>query len=384
MHAALNKGLGKVKVLEVIRQGQVGGGETHLLSLVSCIDRDRFIPFVLSFTEGPMVDSLRAIGVSTYVISTEKPFAVGVWQKVKDLMVQLQVDVVHAHGTRACSNVLWAARKLSIPIIYTVHGWSFHPDQPWLVQKIRVWGERWLTKRSTINIAVSNSNKRTGEQVINGIKMTVINNGISFERFDANGVYQNIRSGLGINAKALLIVFVARFTNHKQPLVLIRAFQKIAEKLPQSHLLMVGDGDQKEEAMQMVENLMAKERIHFIPFRKDVPAILFAADLYVLPSLWEGLPIGLLEAMAMKKAICATKVDGTIDVLKHMVSGYLVETDDLENNLANSLLLLLQDNNLRTQLAQGAYNSVKEGFDEKDMTRKIEKIYETVTTQSSN
>lgn len=365
----------KLKILEVIRQGQVGGGETHLLSLVSNINQHAFTPFVLSFTEGPMVDALRAMNIATYVIPTEKPFAFGVWQQVKNLMIELKVDLVHAHGTRACSNVIWPAKQLDIPVIYTVHGWSFHPDQKWFVQTIRKWGERWLTRNSRVNIAVSDSNKKMGEQLIPGLQMTVIKNGISFQKFDADGVYSDIRKELNIDKSALLIVFIARFTYHKQPLVLVRAFQNIASKIPSAQLLMVGDGDQKAEALEMAVKAEAKSRLHFIPFRKDVPAILAAADLYVLPSLWEGLPIGLLEAMAMKKAICASKVDGTTDVLKHMMSGYLVETEGLQSNLEEALLILSQDEKLRDQLAAGAYNEVKNGYNEVDMTRKIEEVY---------
>src|SRR5580658_9752929 len=123
----------KIRVLECIRQGQIGGGETHLLSLVENLDRNRFEPVVLSFTEGPMVERLRAMGVRTHVLYTERPFDVTKWRKVKQLMAAEGVDLVHAHGTRASSNTLWAARRLGIPLVYTVHGWSFHDDQPFLV-----------------------------------------------------------------------------------------------------------------------------------------------------------------------------------------------------------------------------------------------------------
>ena len=74
----------KIKVLECIRQGQIGGGESHLLSLVENLDRDRFEPVVLSFTDGPMVERLRALKVRTHIIYTEKPFDVSKWRKVKE------------------------------------------------------------------------------------------------------------------------------------------------------------------------------------------------------------------------------------------------------------------------------------------------------------
>src|SRR5215475_10720045 len=119
----------KIRVLECIRQGKIGGGESHLLNLVEYLDKDRFEPVVLSFTQGPMIDRLQEMGVGTDVIYTEKPFDVTKWGKVKGLLKEKKVDLIHAHGTRAASNVLWAARSLGIPVVYTIHGWSFHQDQ---------------------------------------------------------------------------------------------------------------------------------------------------------------------------------------------------------------------------------------------------------------
>src|ERR1700734_2851258 len=105
----------KIRILEGIRQGKIGGGESYLLSLVENLDRSRFEPVVLSFTEGPMVDRLRAQGISTHVIHTERPFDWRVWKKVAALIREENIQLVHAHGTRANSNMFWAAKKLNIP-----------------------------------------------------------------------------------------------------------------------------------------------------------------------------------------------------------------------------------------------------------------------------
>src|SRR3954471_21303751 len=148
----------KIRVLQGIRQGKIGGGESYLLSLVENIDRDLIEPVVLSFTDGPMIDRLRANGISTHVIHTEKPFDIRVWKKVKDLIREEKIDVVHAHGTRANSNMFWAAKKMGLPIIYTCHAWSFHIDQNPLVKKFRIWSEGFLTSRMDVNICGSKAN----------------------------------------------------------------------------------------------------------------------------------------------------------------------------------------------------------------------------------
>ncbi|MFT3980376.1 MAG: glycosyltransferase family 4 protein [Ferruginibacter sp.] len=366
----------KIRVLECIRQGQIGGGESHLLSLVENLDKTIYEPVVLSFTDGPMIDRLKQLQVPVHIIPSTKPFDVTVWKKVKQWMQEQDIDLVHAHGTRANSNVFRAAKSLQKPLVYTIHGWSFHVDQPFLIKKIRVAGENFLVSRSDLNISVSVSNQQTGKDTLRKFNSVVINNGIDENKFNADGVYPDLRKELGIPADAVLSLFVARFTNHKQPLTLIKAFKKALESNPGLYLLMVGDGDQKQEALQIVNEAGLAGRILFQPFRQDVPAVLAAADIFILPSLWEGLPIGLLEAMSMGKAIIASNVDGTTDIIEHSKNGYLIELDDMEEKLPAAILSMSADADRRQQLGRQARETVKHNFNAASMTRQIENEYQ--------
>lgn len=368
----------KIKVLECIRQGLIGGGESHLLVLMENLDRQRFDPVVLSFTAGPMIDRLNEIGIRNHVIHTEKPFDVRVWGKVKKLMKEEEIELVHVHGSRANSNILWAARSLNIPVVYTVHGWSFHPDQHFLVRKLRIMGERYLTSRTTLNISVSESNKQSGRKYIPDFDSIVVNNGIDQQRFNPANNYKDVRAELNIPRESTLLLFLARFTSHKQPLALINAFASAVKQKPELHLLMVGDGDQKQEAVEMLRKLQLEDKVTLVPFRQDVPDILAAADIYILPSLWEGLPIGLLEAMAMGKAVIGTKVDGTSEVINDRENGLLIDMDDLVGNLEKKIISLSGDQALQQSLAKKAIETVNEKYSAKYMTEQIEGIYDSV------
>ncbi len=365
----------KIRILECIRQGQIGGGESHLLSLAENLDKNIFEPVVLSFTNGPMINKLRALGISTHIIHTEKPFDITKWGKVKQLMIDERIDLVHAHGTRANSNVFWAAKKLKLPLIYTIHGWSFHNDQNSLVKKIRIMSEKWLTENSDINISVSESNKQTGRNFISGFKSVVVNNGIDRAKFNSEGFYENIRTEFKISKNTILLIFIARFTSHKQPLSLIKAFALALKQLPNLKLLMVGDGDEKAKALQIVKELGIEDSIIFQTFRQDVPDILASSDIFILPSLWEGLPIGLLEAMSMGKAIIATNVDGTCEIIEDQYNGILLELNNLNNDLAKAIVLLATNSVLRENLKKNAIETVKNRFNSITMTKEIETIY---------
>jgi glycosyltransferase involved in cell wall biosynthesis len=345
-----------------------------LLSLVENMDRTRFDPIVLSFTEGPMVDRLRSMGIKTRVIHTEKPFDLSKWGEVKQFLQEEGVELVHAHGTRACSNTIRAARSLGIPVIYTVHGWSFHPDQSVLTRTLRIMGERYLTSRAAVNISVSASNRQTGTDRIKNFRSLVINNGIDRRKFNPERAVRDIRAELSIPEDALLFLFLARFTSHKQPLALIDAFREALPQLPGAHLLLVGDGDQKAGAVETVNAAGLSGKIHFQPFRQDVPDVLAAADVFVLPSLWEGLPIGLLEAMAMGKAVIATDVDGTREVVKDGQNGLLIEPGNI-TVLADALQSLGRDEGRRKEFGRRALETVRTRFDATGMTREIERVY---------
>lgn len=368
----------KIKVLQAIRQGKVGGGESHILSLVKHIDRTKFESLVLSFTDGQMITELNNTGIENFVIPSEKAFDFTTWSKVKKLMQQEQVDLVHIHGTRATSNIYWAAKNLHLPVVYTIHGWSFHDDQSLLVKKARILFEKWITKKTNCNISVSASNQKTGKDNIANFNSTVIYNGIDLEKFSPDNVERKcVRNELNIPADAFVVSFIGRVTAQKDPLGLINAFKKVTEAHANAILLMVGDGDLKQETVQLAKDLGIEKSVVFENFRTDVADVLFSSDVYCLPSLWEGFPIGLLEAMAMCKPVIATKVDGSSEIINNNKNGILIEPQNTQA-LADAILELITNKNIRIELSGAARQTIADNFDVCKMTRKIEKIYTNI------
>lgn len=369
-------GLKKIKILQTIRQGKVGGGETHVLDLVKELDKDRFESVILSFTEGPMVEKLKADGFKTYVVPTEKPFNYKVWGDVKKILEAENIDLVHAHGTRANSNTFSPAKKLNIPLIYTVHGWSFHPDQHPVVKLIRTLSERFLVKVAKKTICVSESNLREGRSKFPMPRASVIVNGINQVKFNPDQEYKDIRAEFGIGKDEVLVGYIARITAQKEPLTYLNAIAKIPAELKMKFLI-VGDGDLKPQMLELAKKLNLESRIIFENFRDDIPAILNGIDIFCLPSLWEGLPIALLEAMAMRKAIIATAIDGTKDLVTDQVNGLLIPTSS-PDELAQAVMLLAADEKLRKALGIAAGELIRSQFNIETMTRKVEAAYLSV------
>jgi glycosyltransferase involved in cell wall biosynthesis len=239
------------------------------------------------------------------------------------------------------------------------------------VKKARIFFEKWITQKTNCNISVSASNQKTGEENISHFKSTVVYNGIDLKKFDPqNTERKSLRNELNISADRLVISFIGRMTLQKNPLGLIRAFKKVVTEEPKAMLLMVGDGDLKKEVIELSKNIGLEKLVVFEDFRNDVADVLFSSDVYCLPSLWEGFPIGLLEAMAMSKPVIATEVDGSREIIQHNKNGILIGSKN-EEMLVKAMLQLIRNENLRIELAKAARQTITENFDVCKMTKRL-------------
>jgi len=366
--------LKRIKIVEAIRQGSIGGGESHVIDVVKHLDKTRFEPVVLSFTEGEMIQTLNAMGVQTHVIPTTTPFDFRVWPKVTAWLREIQPDIVHAHGTRAMSNVFRSARALKLPLMYTIHGWSFHDNQKPLVQRIRAWSEGFLTRRANVNISVSPSNQQTGKNKIPGFRSVVIMNGVDLAKFSSQATTPGLREQFGLKADDVVIGFIARFTYQKSPVLMVEVFSALLKNHPHLKLLMVGDGELMPQVKERIAALGTGANIILPGFRKDVPALLSIMDVYCLPSLWEGLPLGVIEAMAMQKAVVATAVDGSKEIIVPNENGLLVPAGNGEA-LRQALDRLVSDKALREKMAAQALQYVTANHSVEHMVHQVEDLY---------
>lgn len=372
--------MSRIKVLEVIRQGQIGGGESHLLDLVYYLDKQQFEPVALSFTTGEMVDRLGQMGVKCHVIPSLKAFDWSVQQQVVSLLGREQIQLVHAHGSRAASNMLWPARHLGLPFVYTVHGWSFHDDQSWAVRTARAWSEKLICRFAHRVICVSQSNAATGCQVFGLGQADVIENGINLERFNPDGTFKNLRDEFGFSADDFVAGFIARCTKQKSPLDFLEAVRLAHAQNEKIKGLFVAEGDMDAEVDAFIGKHHMADYVYRSRFRTDVPDLLHCIDAYLLPSLWEGLSIALLEAMAMRKAIIATPTDGTKELLKDGDNGLVVPFSQ-PRQLADALLRLQASGELKTRCGQQAHAMVEQRFNARRVAEEVERIYRQVTSK---
>jgi glycosyltransferase involved in cell wall biosynthesis len=365
----------RIKILHSIRQGSFGGGETYLYNLVTRLDKQLFEPVVLSFTEGDMVDKLRQAGIRTCVIPTLKPFDVRKYPQVIRLLKREQIALVHMHGTRAATNTLIPALWNQIKTIYTVHGWSFHTGNNSFVTKSRIWAEQFITSQAQQVVCGSQADLQQGLRYCRGGKYTLLYNSIDTSIFDPALPVMDLRPEFGFTQADVVITFMARLTHQKDPLTFIRAIPIVWQQFPQAKFLMVGDGDLKEACIKLSQTLQINHGLTFADFSSDVKEVLQLTDIFVLPSLWEVIPLGLLEAMSMEKACIATGIPGTKEAITDGENGLLIDVESPEQ-LAEKIMQLLSDEFLRTRLGKNARQKVIRQFDIRTLVQKNEALYQ--------
>ena len=364
-----------IKVLEVIRQGQIGGGESHLLDLIYFLNKEKIIPVCLSFTDGEMINRLTQMGVICYVLETQRPFDTRIQNKIIQIIKNEEIQLIHAHGSRAASNILFPSWKLKLPLIYTVHGWSFHDDQSFFIKKCRSLSEKIICARASQVICVSQSNKVTGEKIFGLKKATVIENGVNLDLFNPNKPHKDLRQVFGFKPSDFIVGFIARCTKQKNPLIFLESLAKAHEVNSLVKGLFIGEGDMDMEVDEFIKVHKMEQYLYRSMFRTDVPDLLHTIDVYCLPSLGEGLSIALLEAMAMKKPIIATPTDGTRELIQNGKNGIVIP---FNNTLAlTDAILTLANSSEKCKLyGQSAQSLIEKRFNARRVAEMVSQIYD--------
>jgi glycosyltransferase involved in cell wall biosynthesis len=290
------------------------------------------------------------------------------------LVKKHEVDVIQTHLLRVFDFV-------ALPLLYTTKlralYWTFHNANFELTPaKVPKWGGLLKIKNSAYRlfyrsaaklvngfVAVSDEVKNSMVRIIGpiGDKTTVICNGVDTERYQQPIDRAAVRQQIDIAEEDYLIIVLATFKKQKGHRYLIEAMSSLVQKHPQLHTIFVGDGPLREEIEIQIAELNLGNHIHLLGSRHDIPQLLGASDLFVLPSLWEGLAMALLEGMATGLPVVASEVSGTIQVVIPGETGFLVPPGDVEC-LGEAIEKLLCDPTLAQAMGAAGRKRVQAEF----------------------
>ena len=296
--------------------------------------------------------------------------------KLYNFLKQNKIQIVQTYCYYA--NIIGAivAKLANVPIIITSQRISYRREP-----KIKIVIDRLCANLVPDKIvAVSDAVKdfSISKEGFRASKLVTIRNGIDLSNIDSKITsIEEKRKQLGISANHIVLVTVARLHIRKGHVYLLKAMRNLNKKRKDLILLLAGDGNEKENLVTLNKSLGISDTVHFLGWRNDVNEILDCSDIFVLPSLEEGFPNVIIEAMSKSKPIIATDVDGNPEAVVDGYNGIIVPPRDPEG-LSKAILSLVDDEYKRIQFGRRSREIVEENFDLEMIIDKYEKLYESL------
>ena len=363
---------GRIRVVYLAHAFMVGGAEEMVLNLVRHLP-ERFEPAVVCIHEaGPIGREIEATGVPVKVLGLTpgiaRPFDV---LKLRDALFTLQPHIVNTFLLTASLYGRFAAMLAGVPIIIGSEVNIYERKQ-----RLHAWAERWLMNGTD---AVVTSAEAVKEHYVRQVgaeasKIEVSYNAVDWSQLQTTLGRDEMRLSLGIPNDAALAGIIARLTEQKAHRVLFEAMARHAA-LANVHLLVIGDGDLREDLHRLAASLGLQSRVHFAGARRDLGNVLASIDVFVMPSLWEGLPLSLVLAMGAGLPVVATAVAGIPEVVVNGERGLLVAPGDVDG-LAAALARVFGDAGERARLGEAARAFVRPRFGVDGYVRSITALYD--------
>ena len=364
---------GPIRVAFVVHTMQMAGAERLVVETMRRLD-GRIRPTVLCLDAlGLLGEELRARGADVETLGRRPGLDAHVPLRIASALRSRGVEVVHAHQYTPFFYSALAKLRLAggVKIVLTEHGRHF-PDV--VAPRRRLVNRYWLARLADrVNaVCAFTANALAVNDGFPRERVEIIPNGVDPDAADLEGGRQAARRAAGLPADRRLVVSIARFHPVKDHETLVRAFAHVAGYLRDVDLLLAGDGPERPHIEQLTASLGIAPRVRFLGVRRDVPALLRAADAFCLTSLSEAASLTVLEAMAAPVPIVLTNVGGNPELVRHEREGLLVPRRDAAS-AGWALLEVLTNRALATRLAGAAWRRARAEF---SLDSTIERYYQ--------
>jgi glycosyltransferase involved in cell wall biosynthesis len=384
----------KKRILFVITQSEWGGAQKFLYSLVSNLDISKYEILVSTGDagDGKLLDAFKKMDVQTRKLRSLKRqinpyFDLKAISELKNLIKEFKPDVIFLNSSKA--GIVGAIASKGFPnlkVIYRIGGWAFNDPLPWLMQKFYIFAERYTAKFKD-HIIVNNRHDFEQAKKLNikpRQKLELIYNGIDpyrLEFVEKNEAKQKLtaifeQKQKNLPQSALVIGTIANFYRTKGLTYLIQAAKLFYSKNISSNavFVIIGDGPERTILETEIKNNGLGDKVFLAGTLPDAYRYLTAMDIFVLPSVKEGFPWALLEAMSAKLPVIATNVGANPEIIENGKNGLLVKPGK-PAEIVSALEALMADENLRRELGIQAHQTVIKKFDQNKMLEKIESLF---------
>ncbi len=363
-----------IAVCQLLHTMNVGGAEVLAARLVRRLRSDYRFCFACLDEVGPLGQQLRAEGFPVHLIGRQPGLDWRCPLRLAEVVRSEGIDVVHAHQYTPFFYGLTARlRGPRRPIVFTEHG-RHQPDYP---RRKRMIVNRLLLSRRdrVVGVGAAVRDALVANEGLPRDRVGVLYNGIDVDAFSAASDRASARTALGAAPGELTLLQVARLDYLKDHATAVRTLARVVAQRPEARLVLVGDGPERPAVEAAARAAGVDGKVRWLGTRHDVARLLPGADVFLLTSLSEGIPLTVLEAMAAGLPIVATDVGGLAEVVAHGDTGFLAPARD-DEALAGLVLRLADDADLRRRMGHAGRTRVKERFDEPRMCADYGQLYE--------
>lgn len=364
---------GPYHVAHVIASLQMGGAERQLVNYLLAADRQEFKHTVVCLSRrGELAEQVEEAGIPVVVVRMRSRYAPACLWRLARWLRREEAAVVHTHMHRPAMWGRLAGRMAGVPVLVTTE----HGKELWK-NRLQVALDQLLSRWTSRHIAVSRDGMeiRLRRERVAPERILLIPNGVPIPDDPENaGGRRRIRDEFGLGPDQPVIGSVGRVIAAKGYSHLLEALKILRTQTPGLRWLAVGDGDSRATLASRAVELGVADTVIWTGARSDVGDLLAAMDLWVMSSVREGLPVALLEAMAARKPIVATRVGGIPDAVNHGSEALLVPPEN-PGELAKAITTLLQDPQQASTLAAAARQRAAAEYSIASVAGRIEGIY---------
>lgn len=326
-----------------------------------------------------IVEVARDNNIASVVFPCEYQFDYRVISRIHSYIQDNRISILHCHGYK--SNFYGLSGSLRrIPAVTTNHNWLTYR---WRLKIYCLLDSIWIRYFDRIVAVSEDVKKDMMRYFVPGDKIDIIDNGIDVGRFTDVTPNQNLKNELGLSDNAFIIGIIGNLGHEKGHEYLFEAVKLIRRTGERIKILVVGDGYLKDHLQKKTVALGISEDVIFTGYRKDIPELLSLIDIFVLPSVREGLPMVILEAMASRRPVIATRVGAIPKVIRHGENGFIV-TPSNPMQLRDAIVELTENKVQRQKLAENGFITVTERFSSDIMCHHYTRIYEDLVSHTIN
>ena len=377
-----------IRVFQVVPTHSLGGALFSAMLIAEHLDPERYQSVLVvgcdAGPEGSLLEDMARRGIEVELLRSlcrsPHPFRdLRALVELRDLLRRRRPHIVHTHGSKTKQLLPWATRMAPVPVkVAHIHGWEWYPARSGLGRRVFTAASRMSARGYDALIAGSDAMREEGlaAGVGHEDQYRVVRYPVDLEAFTPDGrekARREVRAELGLPEDARVIVSVMRLAPQKAPLDLIAAAQIAVRARPNLYFLLIGGGELEDQVRAEIKSRQLEGNVRMLGVRRDVPALLRAADLFALASVWEAMGIVYLEASAVGLPCVGTRVGGAPEAVDDGVTGLLVPPAD-PRALAQAILRTVDDPELAQRLGRAGREKAQE-FGIGTYVQRVEDVY---------